>query len=351
MRRSAALLALALGVFAASPTPAPPERPRPAGRTLFGLAAELPAGTPSAAEEKAAAEVRASGVSLFSVTVSWSDCEPAPGKYRLEKVIASVRLLRQSGATVHLDVPLVSVRARDVPADLAATAFDDPKLSLRLGRFFDALETALLDASTLSLGFAADTYFSDKPDELKAYRRLFDGAVEFLGKKAPLLKVGVTTAAPTESPAPEVAAALHQRSPVLLYLYAPFERSMPYQHRAPDAIENDWKQLLQSAAGKPIAFPEVSYSSATENGSTPEKQAEFVRHVRRFAAAVEPGKILFIRYATFRDEPPPPPPASGIGRAPSTLVAIRRASFFAHRGLQSATGEPKPAWREWLKGR
>jgi hypothetical protein len=347
-----AALAAALGLLGAvAPTaPASPSAARGTPRTLFGLAAQLPPGTAPAAEERAAAEVRASGVSLFSITVSWSECEPAPGRYKLDGILSSVRLLRQSGATVHLDLPLVSARVRDVPADLAGTAFDDPKLSLRLGRFLDALETSLLDASTISLGFAADTYFSDKPEELKAYRRLFDGAVEFLGKKAPQLKVGVTTAAPTESPAPEVAAALHQRSPLLLYLYAPFERAIPYQHRAPESVDNDWKLLLQSAAGKPIAFPEVSYSSATENGSTPEKQAEFVKRVRRFAASAEPGKILFVRYATFRDEPAPPPLPGG-PHASSTLVAIRRASFLAHRGLETVTGEPKPAWREWLKGR
>jgi hypothetical protein len=323
------------------------ERPPAHPRTLFGLAAELPPGAPLAVRESAAAEVRAGGVSLYSVTASWGECEPAPGRYKVDRIVSSVRLLRQSGATVHLDIPLVSGRARDVPADLFATAFDDPKLSLRLGHFLDALETALLDSSTLSLGFGADSYFSDKPEELKAYRRLFEGAVEFLGKKAPRLLVGVTTAAPTESPAPEIAAALHQKSPLLLYLYAPFERGVPYQHRAPDSVENDWKLLLQAAAGRPIAFPEVSYSSATENGSTPEKQAEFIRRMRRFAAAAEPGKILFVRYATWRDEPPPPhtqPPLS-------TLLAIRRAAYFAHRGLQTDTGESKPAWREWVKGR
>jgi len=345
VRRTAAVLLLALS---AASVPAP-ERPRPASKTLLGLSVDLPSGASPSAREKAAAEVRASGVSLFSVTVSWGECETAPGRYRLDPVLSSVRLLRQSGATVHLDIPLVFGRTRDVPKDLAATAFDDPKLSLRLGRFLDALETALLDSSTLSLGFAADTYFSDKPDELKAYRRLFYGAVEFLAKKAPLLRVGVTTAAPTESPAPEVAAALHQRSPLLLYVYAPFQKAMPYQHRPPDVIDDDWKNLLEAAAGRPVAFPEVSYSSATENGSTPEMQAEFVRRMRRFAAAADCSRLLFVRYATWRDEPPPVP-TSEPSRAPSTLVGIRRASFLAHRGLQTEKGEAKPAWREWVKG-
>jgi hypothetical protein len=267
-------------------------------------------------------------------------------------VISSVRLLRQSGATVHLDLPIVFARSRDLPADLATTAFDDPKLSLRLGRFLDALETALLDSSTISLGFGADSYFSDKLEELKAYRRLFDGAVEFLAKKAPDLKVGVTTAAPTESAAPQVAAVLHQTSQVLLYIYSPFERGVPYQHRPPESVEADWKQLVQVAGARPIAFPEVSYSSAAENGSSPDKQADFIRRIRRFVAAAEPGRLLFVRYSALRDEPPEPPAGAGsAARPPATPLALRRAAFFAHRGLQSYRGDPKPAWREWVKPR
>lgn len=349
MRRAALSLVLLL---AAMPAPAParpaPARPPAVPRTLLGLATDIPGGASPAVRDRDAMDVRASGVSLFSVTVSWSECEPAPGQYRLDSVLRSVRLLRQSGATVHLDVPVVFSRTRDVPKDLASTAFDDPKLSLRLGRFFDALDTALLDASTISLGFAADSYFAEKPGELEAYRRLFDGAVEFLGKKAPSLKVGVTTAAPMESPAPEIAAALHRKSPLLLYIYAPFHRGAPYQHRPPESIDEDWRKLLETAAGRPMAFPEVSYSSAMENDSTPEKQAEFVRRLRRFVASSDGNRILFVRYATWRDEPPRAPGASP-APAPTTPIGIRRAKFFAHRGLQSSTGEPKPAWREWIR--
>ena len=37
-------------------------------------------------------------------------------------------------------LPLVAGRARDLPEDLAGLPFDDPKLSLRLGRLLEALE-------------------------------------------------------------------------------------------------------------------------------------------------------------------------------------------------------------------
>src|SRR6202007_2360931 len=106
-------------------------------------------------------------------------------------------------------------------------------------------------------------------------------------KKAPHLFVGVTTLAPRESPAPVVAAMLHQRSPALFYLYAPFEAGKPYVQRPPSSIDEDWKRLLDAAGGRPIAFPEVSYSSAAENGSSPEKQAEFIRRMRHLVSTTE----------------------------------------------------------------
>jgi hypothetical protein len=150
-----------------------------------------------------------------------------------------------------------------VPGDLTDTAFDDPKLSLRLGRFLDARTPVLLDVQTLSLGDAADTYFADKPEELRAYRRLFDGAVQFLQKKVPRLLVGVTTAAPTESRSPQVAAELNQRSPVLFYTTVPGGERERASYFASRGLGKDW--ALLAAAGAPIASP-VSYSSSSKEG-------------------------------------------------------------------------------------
>lgn len=334
-------LAPVLALVAAVGAAPAPEVSRPS----FGLALEFEKPPAADVERRALAEIRGTGVNLFALTVSWSAGEPAPGKYRVAEVTRAARILRQSGATVHLDLALVAGRTRDVPKDLAAVAFDDSRLSLRLGRFLDALGPALADAATISLGYEADTYFSDKPDELRAYRRLFGGAVEFLKKVAPHLAAGVTTTAPTESTAPEVAAQLHQESPVLFYVYAPFRRDKPYTHRAPDALESDWKRLLDAARGRPIAFPEVSFSSAAENGSSPAMQADFVRRMRRFLGAGDGRKLLFARYVGWRD---PPPELTRIPLGASDLVR-RKAAFVANRGLKQSSGDPKPAWREWAR--
>ena len=309
----------------------------------LGLAAEFEKTPSPATQRQLLSQLRATGASVFTVAVSWRTAEPTPGRYRVEDVTQAARLLRQSGATVHMDLPLIAGRQLQTPVDLASVAFDDPKLSIRLGRLLDALEPALADCSTLSLGYEADVYFSDKPVELKAYRRLFEGAVSFLSKKSPNLMVGVTTLAPTESPAPVVAAVLHQHSPVLFYLYAPFEPGRPFVHRPPASIERDWKQLLERAGGRPIAFPEVSFSSSPDNASSPEKQAEFVRRMRRIAAGTDGRRLIFARYATLRDEP-----AAAATRG-ETPEALRRNAFFANRGLQTAAGEPKPAWKEWAR--
>jgi hypothetical protein len=313
---------------------------------LLGLAIEFEKPPAADVERRALEEVRRTGVNFFVLSLSWSEAEPAPRKFRLEKVTRTARILRQSGATLHLDLPLVSGRRRDVPADLARFAFDDPKLSVRLGQLFDALGPALADFATISLGYEADAYFADKPTELAAFRRLFDGAVTFLRKVAPHLGVGVTTSAPGQSVAPEVAAELHRNSPILFYLYAPFAPGKPYWHSPAEALEADWKRLLESARGRPIAFPEVSYSSSTENGSSPQMQAEFVRRLRRFVSATDGRRLLFARYVGWRDAPP----RMYEGGAGAADVVRRKMSFFANRGLKEADGKAKPAWREWVRG-
>jgi len=325
------LLALVLSA-AVRPTAASPSTPakEPA---LLGLAVNLPDSAPPPVRQKALEDVRRAGVSVFAFELSWRDAEVKPGRFDIERMTRTARLMRQSGAVLHLDVPLVNGNLRLVPWDLSALAFDDPKLSRRLGALLDALGPSLLDFSTLSLGNDADTYFADKPDELRAYRRLFDGAVEFLRKKAPRLVVGVATAAPTDTRAPLVVAELHRRSPALFYRYAPFRREAPFIHRPPDSLDPDWKAILRAAGGRPVAFTEVSYSSAAENGSSPQMQADLVRRMRRFLGTTERSSLLFARYVPWRD----PGPAGS---------ADPRTAFLANRGLQKSDGTPKPAWRE-----
>jgi len=344
--RGVAVRALALAAALAGP-PAPPRGAPPTPAPAVGVALDL-APTATAAERQNAVEsVRRTGANFFELSLSWSAAEPSPGRYVLEDIAKTARLLRQSGAVLALDLPLVTESARDVPADLVGVAFDDPKLSLRLGHLLDALAPVLLDVQTLSLGEAADAHFADKPDELRAYRRLFDGAVQFLHKKAPHLLVGVTTLAPTESPAPEVAAQLHQRSPLLLYIFCPFEKGEPFQQRDPKDLDRDWERLLKSAEGRPVGFPVVSYSSSPENGSSPARQAEFVQRLRRFLAKADGRKLVFARYVALRDAPEP----AGEGVGAVVPRERKRAFFLALRGLETAAGDPKPAWLEWVKPR
>jgi hypothetical protein len=353
---TAALFALALASAALAPTPSGPSRAF-AGKepAALGLAVNLPDTDSPAQRQRALEEVRRAGVSVFALEVSWPRAEPKPRRYDVEEVTRAARLLRQSGAVLHLDLPLVNGQERRVPPDLASTAFDDPKLAMRLGRLLDTLGPALLDFSTLSLGNEADSYFADRPEELRAFQRLFSGAVEFLRKKAPRLVVGVATAAPMDSRAPKVAAALHQKSQVLFYVYAPFFPDSPFTHRAPETLDRDWKAILGAAGGRPVAFTEVSFSSAPENGSSPTKQADFVRRMRRFAAMTERSRLLFARYVPWRDPEPttrelqrwhPLPVGEGAG---GKALETRRTAFFANRGLEKPDGTPKLAWKEWAK--
>lgn len=333
-----AVLLMAIPATGARPADPPASNLRvPAA---LGLAVNMPDSAPVAERQKALEEVRAAGVSLFALEVQWPAAEPRPRRYDVEAVTRTARGMRQSGAVLHLDLPLVNGRLRQVPPDLASVPFDDPRLSIRLGLLLDALGPALSDFSTLSLGNEADSYFSDKPEELRAYLALFRGAVEFLRKKAPRLLVGVATAAPMDSRFPLVADALHQKSPVLFYLYAPFRPDSPFTHRPPEVIDRDWAAVFKAAGGRPVAFTEVSYSSARENGSSPETQAEFVRRMKKILDRTDPAQLLFARYVPWRD---PPPPTVAPGTPP---LLARRTAFLANRGLQKSDGKPKPAWRE-----
>src|SRR5262249_10919910 len=176
--------------------------------------------------------------------------------------------------------------------------------------------------------------------------RLFDGAVQFLQKKLPRLLVGVTTAAPTESRSPEVAAELHRRSPALFYSYCPLVAGAPFTQRDPQVLEKDWDALLAAAGGRPIPFPRVSYSSSAQHGSSPAKQAEFIRILRRFLSRSDGRRLLFARYLWLRDPIPSELPEVQPG---ASVAERRRRALLGNLGLQDASGRPKPAWAEWLR--
>ncbi|HEY6931451.1 MAG TPA: hypothetical protein VJA66_17405 [Thermoanaerobaculia bacterium] len=331
-----AWLSMARAVLPLEPSAAPVH-------TGLGLEVELEAAAPADVRQRVFGEIRATGVNVFALSLSWLAVEREPGKYDLGEILRSARLLRQSGAMVHLDLPIVAGRRRDVPADLDRLAFDDERFETRLGRLLAALQPALLDATTLSLGYGADAYFAGRKEELGSFLRLVGGVREALANGAPQLRVGVTTAAPSESVAPEIATALQEAASVSLFIYAPFERSSPFRHRPPDALDHDWKLLLSRARDRPVAFPEVSYSSSRENGSSPERQAEFIRRFRRFLSEADGHRLLFARYVGWRDEPP------AAGPLDATPVGRRKAAFYANRGLQAVDGKAKPAWTEWVK--
>jgi hypothetical protein len=358
-------LLLALAAAAAAVAPAPTKPPRGQGspeRPALGLAVNLPSTASPAERQKALEEVRHAGVSLFALDVSWSAAEPRPRRYDVGDVTRTARLLRQSGAVLHLDLPLVNGPSRLLPPDLVSLAFDDPKLGARLGGLLEALGPALADFATLSLGNQADSYFATRPDEIRAFVRLLKGAVDFLAKAAPRLRVGVSTAVPMDSPFPAAVTALHQNGRASFYLYAPFVKGTPFTHRPPATLDSDWRAILAAAGGSPVAFTEVSFSSAAENGSSPRRQAEFVRRMRRFLDGADGARLLFARYVPWRDPEagpldrrtlPPLPRGKGAGgegadrEAALTSFQLRRSAFLANRGLAAADGRPKPAWKEF----
>ena len=322
--------ALLTAVLAATLAATEPPREPPA----LGLAVNLPDSAPAALRQTALADVRAAGVSSFALELSWPDggTEAAPVRRRGGDPVRAPHASVGRGPP-----PRSAARQRSgaghVPADLAAVAFDDPRLSIRLGRLLDALGPALADFSTLSLGNEADSYFSDKPEELRAFLSLFRGAVEFLKKKAPRLRVGVATASPVDSRFPLVVAAIQQKNPVLLYVYAPFLPDAPFRHRPSAAIDRDWAAILAGAAGRPVAFTEVSYSSARENGSSPERQADFVRRMRKILDRTDRKRLLFARYVPWRDPAPTPVPP-GLRRSRPSSGAPR---FSPTGGCRSPT--------------
>ena len=81
-----------------APKPAPP---------ALGVLVNLEASATPALRQSALEMVRRTGANFFVLELSWTAAEPSPHRYRVEEVTRAARVLRQSGAVLHLDLPLV----------------------------------------------------------------------------------------------------------------------------------------------------------------------------------------------------------------------------------------------------
>lgn len=276
---------------------------------------------------------------------TWSSLETAPGQFDLTDLSSALAAMSQRGFKVMLNIQVINTNVKETPSDLKGLPFSAPAMITRFQTLLNQL-APLLDERvvSLSVGNEVDVYLASHPEEWSTYRTFYESAVEHLHTLRPGLPVGVCCTYDGTVANRQAVIALNSKSDIWITTYYPFSNG--FTVRNPTAPLTDFPDMIAMASGRPVQLQEVGYPSSRANGSSPARQAEFVRYM--FAAWNNAGDAI--------------PQLSYFGLHDFTARQVRGflayyelsnrtfRTFLSTLGLREATGRAKPAWRDFQIG-
>ncbi len=119
------------------------------------------------------AQARSAGVDCVPYTFQWTAVEDSSG-YDPQGLMSDINgFYSNEPVSLSLCLSPIAANRRDIPADLASLAFDDPVMISRFNQLLDTLHQRMASTQLryLLIGNEVDNYFSQHPEEWSAYTR------------------------------------------------------------------------------------------------------------------------------------------------------------------------------------
>jgi hypothetical protein len=330
-----------------SSAPAPP----PPFAATVSLNANLSGSEPPSAYPAEYQAIRALGARGAQTAAPWAALNPTGTTYDLTMLsnpyFGTAVLAAQGFTSILLNLPIVTIGVRSMPADLAALPFDDPAVRSRYRALLDQVMPLLgPEVDYVAFGNEVDTYLSAHPSEWAAYWTLIDDAKVHLQTLRPDVRVGVTTTFDGAVGASSAnVMALHAAMDVVVLTYYPVAAN-GFAARPSTTVAPDLAAMVALAAGKPLVLQECGCPSSAVLQSSPLQQADFVAAVftewRRYGSDAIP----FVSFFKLRDWNAAHCTAISGGQT----VGQPFFEFLCSLGLQQNDGTPKPALAALLAG-
>lgn len=322
--------------------------------SFTGVPRTVPALVDDAAVNAAFTDAQAlaygSGARGLQTNYSWGSLEPTSAGIsaeRLQELSRALALGRQNGMQHYVGIQVINTQYRDVPSDLAALPFDDPRVRNRLRALLDAVVGAHRgDIQYLSLGNEVDVHLGSRPDEVAAYATLLRDAAQHARSLDPSIRVGVTlTAAAALGAQQDLLRRLNDGiTDVVILTYYPLDLEVGgrFVVRNPSTVAPDVQRMLAVAGSKPLVLQEAGYPSAAGAGGSEDLQAAFVRALVAAWRAAD-GRMPYLNLFALHDFSP---------ATCESLVGFYQLSgntsfqdYLCSLGLRQADGTPKLAWQ------
>ncbi|HTN94046.1 MAG TPA: hypothetical protein VMJ33_05665, partial [Gallionella sp.] len=207
--------------------------------------------------------------------------------------------------SILINIPIIAIDKRSMPADIASLPFDNPTVIARYRALIDKV-LPYLNSSVkyVSLGNEVDTYFSTHASELPTYKTLIENARNYLHSVKPNIKVGVTTTFDGATVTQKAAvASLNANMDVIILTYYPTGTN--FAVRSPSTVTTDMAAMVSLAMGKPLVMQEWGYPSSSILSPLPlnseQMQADFITNTFASWKLYGSSRIPFISFFKRRD--------------------------------------------------
>jgi hypothetical protein len=279
----------------------------------------------------------------FHTSATWSSIEDRAGSLELTELKEG--LDASAPLPVAFTLKIIDAGDRRVPAAYRDLAWDAPAMVRRVTEIIEEAAPLLGRRPwSYAVGNEIDTYFAQRPQEIPAFGRLLEQLKPIVKKRHPTASFTTvlqfssvsrlrTTFAPIVSSLDHVG---------LTY----YGINSDFSAGPIDQLARDLPIALNHARPLPIAFLELGYPSAALLGSSPERQAEFMRASFEAIRAAGTQQVLGATYLFQSDLPQ--------WLVNDLLVAYklddpRFRAFLTTLGLRDQDDRPKPGWHEFVR--
>ncbi len=275
------------------------------------------------------------------LTATWRELEPTPGAIDVSQLVSQLDYGGSREATIYVGIQVINTVAKEVPPDLADSAFDAATTRARFHALLDAVAAALPARITyLSLGNEVDGYLQST-NQWTEYRTFYEDALDYAHAKMPGVKVGVTGGYDgVVGSLHAQMALLNTRSDAIMLTYYPIGTN--FQVDAPTSARAAFPAMLAAAGSKPVVIQELGYPASPLLGSSDAKQAAFFTDAIEQWSIIDGARMPYVNLFLLHDFTQAECDAFG-----DYYGIPNNAQFEAYLctlGLRLADGTPRPAW-------
>lgn len=311
------------------------------GNRVLGIKANLGADGDFAATFKESLEA---GNETQVVPQDWNELETAPGRFEPKPNFLAIanHYYPAHKMPIHLSLRPVHTSQKVVPADLHDKPLDDPQTIQRFKNLLDWIATQIpkVELASLVIGSEIDLYAWGDSKRWEAWIHFYAAVAPYARTKFPGTLISCETSyAAFHGRDLEHLRKLHHHSDAIGVSYYPMKKKLSGV-KSPKVVHADFEVVVNAIPRKPIIYYQIGYPSSSALGSSPAQQSAFITEAFR-AWDKHAGRVRMLNFQWMHETP-----KQGLDHYANYYEYDTPdfRAFLGSLGLQSWSGEPKPAW-------